>query len=105
VSLLESGTSVADLTRTEDGVALARFAEREGYHLAGVFTDVRGRSEAGIYALVEAVRTCDAAAVVVPDLGHIRHVGCFQGADVRTASRYLRARLLVLQGAGTADLR
>jgi hypothetical protein len=75
---------------------LAAFAAREGYPLAGVFTDVRGRTEAGLYGMLAAIRCGGAVAVVVPDLGHLRHVGCLAGADLRTASRYLRARLLPL---------
>jgi hypothetical protein len=35
-------------------------------------------------------------AVLVPDLDHLRHNGCLAGADMRTATRYLRARVLPL---------
>jgi hypothetical protein len=75
---------------------LAAYAAREGYALAGIFTDVRGCSEAGLYGLLDAVRRGEAVAVVVPGLDHLRHVGCLAGADLRTTARYLRARLLTL---------
>jgi hypothetical protein len=75
---------------------LRRFAAREGYTLGGVFTDVRDRSQSGLHALLDAVRRDEAAAVVVPDLGHLRHVGCLAGADARTASHFLRARLVTM---------
>jgi hypothetical protein len=79
------------------GRDLAVRAERAGHELAGVFADVRGRSEQGFYALVAAVRQReDVAAVVVPRLGDLGRVGCLAGADVRTAERYLRARVLAV---------
>jgi hypothetical protein len=77
------------------GRHLAAQAECEGLTLAGVFTDVRGRSEQGFYALMTAVREHGAVAVVVPGLDHLRQIGCFTGADARTMSRYLHARLIV----------
>ncbi len=55
------------------------------------------RSEQGFYALVTTVRQRqDVAAVVVPRLGDLGRVGCLEGADVRTAERYLRARVLAV---------
>jgi hypothetical protein len=79
------------------GRDLAVRAERAGHELAGVFADVRGRSEQGFYALVTTVRQRqDVAAVVVPRLGDLGQVGCLAGADVRTAERYLRARVLAV---------
>ena len=53
-----------------------------------------GRTETGLYGMLAAVRRGWAVAVVVPDVGHLRHVGCLAGADPRTAALYLRARLL-----------
>lgn len=83
------------------GRDLAVRAERAGHELAGVFADVRGRSEQGFYALVTAVRQReDVAAVVVPRLGDLGRVGCLAGADVRTAERYLRARVLAVHAEG-----
>lgn len=73
---------------------LATFASDNGYHLAGLFTDVRGRTESGLYALLGALRHGDATAVVVPDLNHLRHAGCLTGADLSAAGRFRRARLL-----------
>jgi hypothetical protein len=79
------------------GRDLAVRAERAGHELAGVFADVMGSSEQGFYALVTAVRQReDVAAVVVPRLGDLGRVGCLAGADVRTAERYLRARVLTV---------
>ncbi len=75
---------------------LMAFAAAERYALAGIFADVRGRSESGLYALLDAVRHREAVAVVVPDLDHLRHAGCLAGADLRTTARYLRVRLLTL---------
>jgi hypothetical protein len=73
---------------------LAGFAASRGYQLAEVFTDVRGRTESGLYELLAALRGGQAVAVVVPDVGHLRNAGCLAGADLPTATRYLRARLL-----------
>jgi hypothetical protein len=90
---------LADALDVEEVVVTARrelagFAASEGYWLAGVFTDVQGRTETGLYAMLIALRRGRAVAVVVPDLGHLRQSGCLAGADLPTASRYLRARLL-----------
>jgi hypothetical protein len=75
---------------------LADLAAREGYAYAGGFADLRGQSETGLYRLLEVLRRGDGVAVLVPDLDHLRHAGCLAGADLRTAARYLRARLLPL---------
>jgi hypothetical protein len=84
------------------GRDLAVRAERAGHELAGIFADVRGRSEQGFYALVAAVRQReDVAAVIVPRVGDLGRVGCLAGADVRTAERYLRARVLAVHAEGT----
>ena len=84
------------------GRDLAVRAERAGHQLAGIFADVRGRSEQGFYALATAVRQReDVAAVVVPLAGDLGQVGCLAGADVRTAERYLRARVLAVHPEGT----
>ena len=74
---------------------IAGFAQREGFALTAVFADVRGRAEA-FYAMVERIGRDGAVAVVVPDLDHLGHLPCLSGADVRSASRYLRARLLTI---------
>lgn len=74
------------------------FATTRGYHLAGVFSDVRGTGDSGFYALITALRHEDAVAVVVPDATHLDAVGCLVGADLRAAGRYLRARVLVASG-------
>jgi len=76
--------------------SLAAFAQRAGYQLAGVFTDIRGQSEHGFYALASALRSHGAGAVVVLEIGHLRQVGCLVGADAATAARFLQADLLVV---------
>jgi hypothetical protein len=78
-------------------------AQRAGYRLAGVFTDVRGQSEHGFSALVSALRSHGAGAVVVPDLSHLRRVGCLVGAGTATAARFLRADLLVVDPSSAND--
>jgi hypothetical protein len=98
---VDTGAGVGEAAVPEEAAraaahALRRFAVREGYTLGGVFTDVRDRSQSGLHALLDAVRRDEAAAVVVPDLGHLRHVGCLAGADARTASHFLRARLVTM---------
>jgi hypothetical protein len=75
---------------------LAVFAQREGYTLVGIFCDVRGRTQSGLYALVDAIHHGGAVAVVVPDLSHLNQAAALTGADLHMASRYLRARLLTL---------
>lgn len=75
---------------------LADLAAREGYAYAGGFADLRGQTETGLYHLLEVLRSGDGVAVLVPDPDHLRHAGCLAGADLRTAARYLRARLLPL---------
>jgi hypothetical protein len=82
---------------------LAAFAQRAGYRLAGVFTDLRGQSEHGFYALVSSLRGHGAGAVVVPELSHLRQVGCLVGADAATAARYLQADLLVVHPSPAND--
>jgi hypothetical protein len=78
------------------GQELAGFAASRGYQLVEVFTDVRGCTESGLHELLAALRGGRAVAVVVPDVGHLRNAGCLAGADLPTATRYLRARLLPL---------
>jgi hypothetical protein len=73
---------------------LADYARREGYALGAVFTDVRGRGENGLYELASSVRREEVVAVLVPDLGHLRHVRCLAGADLRGVRRFLRAAVL-----------
>ena len=93
VAAAPDGQRVVAAARQE----LAGFAAFRGYELAGVFTEVRGRTESGLYAMLAALRGERAVAVVVPDVEHLRHVGCLAGADLATATRYLRARLLPLR--------
>lgn len=78
---------------------MADFARAEGYAIGPLFTDIRGRGESGLYGLVEYLRREDAVAVVVPDVSHLTHGGCLAGADQRTAQRFLRARVLIVDGA------
>jgi hypothetical protein len=83
------------------GRDLAVCAEQAGHELAGIFADVRGRSEQGFYALVATVRQReDVAAVIVQRVDDLGQVGCLAGADVRTAERYLRARVLAVDTEG-----
>lgn len=75
---------------------LGAYADRRGLHLTAVFVDVRGRGESGVYGLVEYLRAGRAVAVVVPDLAHLTHAACLTGADLPTAQRFLRARVLTV---------
>jgi hypothetical protein len=81
---------------TEIGQELAAFASREGFALAGMFSDIRGRSESGMYRLIGAIRRSHISTVVIPGPSHLRHSGCLTNADVRTAARHLRARILIV---------
>jgi hypothetical protein len=80
----------------EAGCVLAAFAASQGYALSGVFSDVRDRTDSGLYAMLTAIRRGEAVAVLVLDMRHLRHVGCLAGADLRTASRYVRARVMTV---------
>ena len=77
------------------GELIATVARSEGYCVAGCFTDVLGVSESGLYSMAAALRRDEAVAVIVPDLGHLQHVECLAGANLSTAARFLRARLVV----------
>lgn len=79
----------------EVGQELAAFASREGFALAGTFSDIRGRSESGIYRLIGAIRRNRISTVVVPDPSHLRHSGCLAGADIHAAARHIKARILI----------
>ena len=81
----------------------ADLARRAGYRLAGVFTDVRGESGHGFSALVSALRSHGAGAVVVPELSHLRQVDCLTGADAATAARFLQADQLVVHPGSAND--
>jgi hypothetical protein len=76
-------------------VSFADFARREGFALGPVFTDVRGRSERGIYGLAEYLRRDGVVGVVVPDVGHLAQARCLAGADRRTGQRFLRSAVLI----------
>jgi hypothetical protein len=82
--------------------ALAAHAAQRGLQLGAVFVDVRGRTESGVYRLVEHLRAGQAVAVIVPELGHLTHTACLTGADLPTAQRFLRARVLTVE-AGRRD--
>jgi hypothetical protein len=71
-------------------------ADRHGYLLGPVFTDVRGRAERGLYGLAEYLRGDGVVAVVVPDLEHLTQARCLTGADRRTVQRFLRAAVLTV---------
>jgi hypothetical protein len=75
---------------------LRSFADQQGYVIVGVFTDVEGRTEFGLYALLDEIRKGTASAVVVPELAALTHVGCLRDAQAHSVSRYLRARLLAM---------
>jgi hypothetical protein len=75
---------------------LAEFTTRKGYVLGPVFVDVRGCGEPALYELVDHVRRTSTAAIVVPDLDHLRQSACLAGADQLTASRFLRAPVLTV---------
>jgi hypothetical protein len=77
-------------------------AAQRGLRLGAVFVDVRGRTESGVYRLVEHLRAGQAVAVVVPELAHLTHAACLTGADLPTAQRFLRARVLTVE-AGRRD--
>lgn len=81
---------------------LGAYADRRGLHLTAVFADVRGRSESGVYGLVQYLRAGQAVAVVVPDLAHLTHAAGLTGADLPTVQRFLRARVLTV-AAGRRD--
>lgn len=83
--------------------ALERLAGREGFALGAVFTDTAGR-ESGLFELMGYLCRAGAAAVVVPQLGHLTQAGCLRGADRLTVARYLRVPVLeVNPGTGAAE--
>ena len=74
---------------------IATVARSEGYCLAGVFTDVQGHTEQGLYAMVKALGRGAAVAVITPELSHLQHAGCLRGADLVAVAQFLRSRLIV----------
>jgi hypothetical protein len=75
--------------------SIGTFAQAHGYCLRGIFVDQRGRSdESSFQALLRAVRSGKATVLVVPDFGHLAHLPCLSGADVRTMTRYIRAQVV-----------
>lgn len=76
---------------------LAAHTDQRGMRLGAVFVDVRGRTESGVYRLVEHLRAGQAVAVIVPELTHLTHAACLTGADLACAQRFLRARVLTVQ--------
>jgi len=77
--------------------------ESVGLELGPVFTDVHGRTESGLYALVGYLRRHGAVAVVVPDQTHLTHGGCLAGADQRAAERFLWAPVVYAAGGPPSD--
>jgi hypothetical protein len=74
--------------------AFVDYAQREGYALGSVFSDVRGREERGLYGLSEYLRRDGVVGVMVPDVGHLTHDRCLAGADWRAAKRFLHSAVL-----------
>ena len=93
--LVEANPRAADHQAEAWREEFAQFAVRNGYALAGVFVDARGRAEA-FYTLIVRIHTDDVSLVAVPDPTHLEHLACLTGADLRAASHYLRARILLL---------
>ena len=93
--LVEINPRAADLQVEAWRQEFTHFAVLRGYALAGVFVDASGGAEA-FYTLIERIHSDKVALVVVPDPTHLDHLACLVGADLRAASRYLRARILVL---------
>jgi hypothetical protein len=88
-------TQYSDLARF-----VAAFAQLRGYRLRGVFVDERGRSDVtSFHALLREVRLGKATVVLVPDFGHLAHLPCLVGADERTMTRYIRARVVSIADA------
>ncbi len=87
--------SPAELARVTE--RLLAFARVEGYALGAVFTEYAESAPAAFWALVDAVKEHEAAAVVVPDLRHLAVLGA-----PPTLERYLErctgARVLVAAG-------
>jgi hypothetical protein len=93
---VENGKGFVELWR---GIFVVR-AGSAGYQLGPVFSDVHGRTESGLYALVEYLRRHGAVAVLVPHHGHLTHGGCLAGADRRAAERFLCAPVIYVVDAG-----
>ena len=93
--LVEANPRAADHQAEAWREEFAQFAARNGYTLAGVFVDARGQAEA-FYTLIERIHTDHVTLVAVPDPTHLEHLACLTGTDLRAASRYLRARILLL---------
>ena len=83
-------------------LAIKTFVAAEGYSLGGIYADLPGQ-ECAFYAMFDQLRRDAAAAVAVPDLGHLAHLPALAAADPRTASRYLHARLLLIAPRRPAD--
>jgi hypothetical protein len=81
------GWALADL--------LGKVAVVRGCELVGVFSDPVGGGEAGFYSMLRTLRTGQVGTVIVPDLGHLHRVSCLMGADLLSAARFLRVRLVV----------
>jgi hypothetical protein len=76
---------------------IASFVDDEGYDLAGMFSDVRGRGAQGFEAMSRALCGGAADEVVVPRYDHLEHVPGFGPCDVRLLSRYLHAEVVAVE--------
>jgi hypothetical protein len=98
----QAGPAAADGLVSAWRNRFAAHADRHGYQMGPVFTDVRGHTEHGLYRLAEYLRQDCVVDLVVPDLEHLTHARCLAGADRRIAQRYLRAAVLTVDTATTA---
>jgi hypothetical protein len=67
-----------------------------GLRVAGKLGEYRFDDPAGdSYRLIGAIRRSHVCTVVIPDPSHLRYSGCLTNADIHTAARHLRARILI----------
>jgi hypothetical protein len=88
------GAGPLELSRWREWLGDA--AAGRGLVLGEVFFDVRGRVE-GLHGLLRCLRGQGVAAVLVPDLGHLRHVRCLQMATGWEMAALLRRDLLTVR--------
>jgi hypothetical protein len=73
---------------------IAECATRAGWRLEGVFHDTDRDHDQAFYALLSQVRSCQAAAVIVPDLAHLTRVPALVGAGTLALARHLHAAVV-----------
>src|SRR5262249_52451893 len=85
-----------DVARIKD--ELSEYAEREGFTLKDVFTEIGKGAESAFYAMLDTLKRSDASNVITPSLWHFAGLPGLQETMKSYIEREINAHIWVVQG-------